>query len=132
MFALSTRSLRGASAMIMAGVLGVRPLPLCAQRLAELPSSRAYEAAFREEGIHLPDSRELLGVSASPEGRRTYWLAGGIVGGLALGALGYELGSACPANTGSCPRRAVGFLIGASVGFVIGAFVGDTIEKPQE
>jgi len=132
MFALSTRSLVGSSAVIMAGFLGARPLPLYAQRLGELPTIRAPEAAFREEGIHLPASRELLGVSTSTEGRRTYWLAGGIVGGLALGALGYELGSACPANTGSCPRRAVGFLIGASVGFVIGAFVGDTVEKPQE
>lgn len=111
--------LLGAFSPLIIGILfGSTALPLHAQRLDDLQSIRATSTAV------LP-----LGAFPRSERRRTYWLEGGAVGGLSLGALGYSLGSACPANTGSCPKGPVGFLIGASVGFVIGAFIGDTMEK---
>ena len=95
--------------------------PLHAQRLDALQSIHARAPEFT-----MASSRSS---AVGTEGRRTYLLEGGAVGGVALGLLGYSLGSACPEHTGSCPSGAVGFLIGASVGFAIGAFLGDTIDK---
>jgi hypothetical protein len=109
------------SSLIIGMLFSSIALPLHAQYLDDLQSIRAGTSEFK--------TASPLGAFPPSEGRRTYWLEGGAVGGLALGAIGYSLGSACPPNTGSCPSGAVGFLIGASVGFVIGAFIGDTIEK---
>jgi len=127
---MPTRLVVCSSAMVIAGFLS--PLHLCAQRLAGLQTIRSNAAEFGKDSRSAPASHPSLDALTNTEGRQTYWLEGGVVGGVALGALGYELGSACPRNTGSCPRPAVGSLIGATLGFVIGAFLGDTIEKNKE
>jgi hypothetical protein len=107
--------------MIIAGCLELLPSLVVAQRVADL---QTIPAQLTERGFtpHLPDIEALAG-------RRTYWLEGAAIGGVLLGVLGYNLSGACPANTGSCPGRLVGFGIGATLGLVVGAFLGDTIEK---
>ena len=113
--------------LIIAILFSSSAVPLHAQRLDALGSIHASVGEFTRGSFSSPAATS--GAFARSEGRRTYWLEGGAVGGLGLGALGYGLSSACPAHSGSCPNGPVGFLIGASVGFVIGAFIGDTIEK---
>jgi hypothetical protein len=117
------------SPLIIAILVSCSAGPLHAQRLDALRSIRASTDWFELASFSSSAMASPLGAFAPSAGRRTYWLEGGAVGGLALGALGYALGGACPAHTGSCPKGPVGFLIGASVGFVIGAFMGDAIEK---
>ena len=114
-----------AAAVLSAGILIATPTAARCQRLA--PSPVPWETtALAGQGI--PQRTDVV-LFTPGESRRTYWLEGGIVGGVLLGLVGYSMGSACPANTGSCPSGVVGFGIGASVGFVIGAFIGDTMEK---
>ena len=113
-----------AGAVLSAGVLIATPTAARCQRLT--PPLIALQPTRLDQVA--PQRTEVI-LSAPPEGRHTYWLEGGIVGGVLLGVVGYSMSSACPANTGSCPGRVVGFGIGASVGFVIGAFVGDTMQK---
>jgi len=120
------------SAVTIAGFLSGSLRTLSAQRLSEVQMIHTNAPKFRGQWVSASVFRSSPDRLTSSEERRTYWLEGGAVGGLALGALGYELGSACPKNTGSCPSSVVGFLIGATVGFVIGAFLGDTIEKNRE
>jgi hypothetical protein len=127
MFSTKTGLLAALSPLIIAILFSSSAVPLHAQRLDALGSIHASVGEFTRGSFSSPAATS--GAFARSEGRRTYWLEGGAVGGLGLGALGYGLSSACPAHTGSCPNGPVGFLIGASVGFVIGAFIGDTIEK---
>jgi hypothetical protein len=112
-------------AMIMAGLLASGATGLHAQRLVDAQPLSASAPLGAVSFQRLPP-KLITG------DRRTYWLEGGAVGGIALGLVGMGLSSGCPANTGSCPKPAIGFLIGASVGLVIGAFLGDTIEKQPD
>ena len=127
MFSTKPRLIAALSALIIVIPFSSSAVPLHAQRLDALGSIHANTGEFKRASFSSPAATS--GAFARSDDRRTYWLEGGAVGGLALGALGYALGSACPAHTGSCPKGPVGFLIGASVGFVIGAFIGDTVEK---
>jgi hypothetical protein len=115
-----------AGAVLSAGLLIAAPTAARCQRLT--PPLREREPTASRLDQRAPQRAEVI-LFTSGETRRTYWLEGGIVGGVLLGVVGYSMSSACPANSGSCPSRVVGFGIGASVGFVIGAFVGDTMEK---
>jgi hypothetical protein len=128
MFSLKNSLVAAFSPLLIGIFVSSSPLPLHAQRLDAQPI-RAGTTEFKMAPYRSSATAFTPGASARSEGRRTYWLEGGALGGLALGALGYSLGSTCPANTGSCAKGPVGFLIGASVGFVLGAFIGDTIEK---
>ena len=111
------------AALLLASPTVARGQRLTPPRLSSEPiSSPLDQTTFYRDAIRF----------TSLESRRTYWLEGGIVGGVLLGLVGYSMGSACPANTGSCPSGVVGFGIGASVGFVLGAFIGDTIKKEPE
>ena len=112
--------------VLTAGLLMATPTAARCQRLT--PRLIAREPTQSRLDQVAPQITKVI-LFAPPEGRHTYWLEGGIVGGVLLGVVGYSMSSACPANTGSCPGRVVGFGIGASVGFVIGAFVGDSMEK---
>ena len=113
-------------AIIMAGLLASSSTVLDAQRLIDAqPLFASAPFAGSVSSRRLPP-RFITGE------RRTYWLEGGVVGGITLGVVGSGLSGGCPANAGSCPKPAIGFLIGASVGFVIGAFLGDTIEKKPD
>jgi hypothetical protein len=114
-------------AVIVAGLLASGSTQLDAQRLADASIGASQASPFLESFRSRQPS-----LFTMSEGRRTYWLEGGVAGGLLLGLVGSQLSGACPPNTGSCPKPAVGFLIGASVGFVIGAFLGDTIEKDPD
>ena len=109
-----------------AGLLMATPTSARCQRLTP-PLSAREPTQSRPHQVLLQRTEVIF--STPGEARRTHWLEGGIVGGVLLGVVGYSLSSACPANTGSCPSRVVGFGIGASVGFVIGAFIGDTMAK---
>jgi len=113
-----------AGAILNAGLLIASPTAARCQRLAS-----PIIAAPTELRLDQIVPRRAEAILFTPSSRRTYWLEGGIVGGVLLGVVGYSMSSACPPNTGSCPSRVIGFGIGASVGFVIGAFVGDTMEK---
>jgi hypothetical protein len=127
MFSTKPRLIAVLSPLIIAILSSSSTVPLHAQRLDAWGPIHVSAGEVKRASFSSPAA--ISGAFARTEGRRTYWLEGGAVGGLALGALGYALGSACPAHTGSCPKGPVGFLMGASVGLVIGAFIGDTVEK---
>ena len=68
-------------------------------------------------------------VNAPRELPRTYWLEGGIAGGIGLGVLlSVFVGGLCDSD--SCSNAAVGaFAAGGAVGFVAGALVGGQFRK---
>ena len=112
-------------------VLGVTALialrPLSAQRIADYSLIRESVAASRPSLPAAPP-----GFTAAT--RKTFWLEGGVVGGLITGAIGMELSGMCGdgRNCSSTGRKVLGFIIGAVPGFTIGAFLGDTIEKKDD
>ncbi len=69
--------------------------------------------------------------------RPTYWLEGGVIGGLVVGALGASLaGGLCGydnAPHGSCTDDTIkGAFVGAGLGFTVGALIGGQIPKHRE
>ena len=98
--------------------------PLAAQRIADYELVRNQVETVRA----LPKTP----FDSSSVRRKTYWLEGGIVGGVITGALGVMLSGLCEGDSSSCPGKARSFLIGAVPGFTIGAFVGDGIKKESD
>ncbi len=59
----------------------------------------------------------------------TYWLEGGLIGGIGLGAFfAYGAGTLCESSDCTKARLAVGFL-GAGLGFTVGALIGGQFPK---
>ena len=59
----------------------------------------------------------------------TYWLEGGLIAGIGLGALSaYEAGGLCESSNCTPARVAVG-LLGAGLGFTVGALIGGQFPK---
>ena len=59
----------------------------------------------------------------------TYWLEGGLIGGIGLGTLSaYEAGGLCESSDCTKARLAVG-LLGAGLGFTVGALIGGQFPK---
>jgi len=59
----------------------------------------------------------------------TYWLEGGLIGGIGLGTLSaYEAGGLCESSNCTPARVAVG-LLGAGLGFTVGALIGGQFPK---
>jgi len=59
----------------------------------------------------------------------TYWLEGGLIGGIGLGVLsGYEAGGLCESSDCTLGRVTVGIL-GGALGFTVGALIGGQFPK---
>jgi O-antigen ligase len=62
---------------------------------------------------------------------KTYWLEGGIVGGMALGLLAMPLAGMSDSSRPTAAESALAFMMGASVGFAVGALVGGQFRKHE-
>ena len=60
---------------------------------------------------------------------KTYWLEGGVIGGVALGVLAVSFFSGMSDSSPPVSGSAVAFVIGASVGFPVGALIGGQVHK---
>lgn len=98
--------------------------PLAAQRIAD------YELVRASHPIAVTRTLPRFGDSVVVH-KRSFWLEGGIIGGLITGTIGMGLSSMGDSPTGS-GKRALGFLMGAVPGFTIGAFIGDSIKKESD
>src|SRR2546425_7865285 len=59
----------------------------------------------------------------------TYWLEGGLIGGIGLGTLSaYEAGGVCESSNCTPARGALG-LLGAGLRFTVGALIGGQFPK---
>lgn len=107
--------------------IGVLPAGAVAQRLAPIPQSAL-------SSVRWPAAP----TAAAPRGRssgtipRTYWVEGGVIGGLGLGVLGaLEFRSLCESS--NCTAGTVaGGVLGGAVGFTIGALVGGQVRKGEK
>ena len=70
--------------------------------------------------------------------RPTYWLTGGLIGGVGMGVLGAVVGAGMCADddtdhsTGTCLLAGVvGAAIAGGVGFTVGALIGGLFPKPE-
>ncbi len=109
--------------ILLASAALLLPSSLASQRLAPVPAYAA--AAFPPPSVAVPVN-SLLTAAAIP---RTYWLEGGVIGGIGLGIAGamwFEGMSESPNPIGA--TIAGGALIGA-VGFTAGALVGGQFRK---
>jgi len=59
---------------------------------------------------------------------RTYWLEGGLIGGVVVGALGSQLCRLGDGSSGSCAVK-VFVITGAFIGFPAGALIGGQLKK---
>lgn len=98
------------------------PAPGAAQRLA----SSFPVAAEPLAGAHQPFA---VDARAYP---RTYWLEGGIIGGVGMGVFAVLLFQGISESPATLPRIAAAGVIGAAVGFPVGALIGSTIRKPDQ
>jgi hypothetical protein len=98
------------------------PAPLFGQRISTFQTYALPETSLRESA-GLPFTQA---VKAIP---RTYWLEGGIIGGVGLGVTSaLELHKFC--ESGSCVRATLGgALLGGALGFTVGALIGGQIHK---
>ena len=60
---------------------------------------------------------------------KTYWLEGGVIGGVAMGVFGMMLAEGLGEGNTSTTGHVGAFLIGASVGFPAGALIGGQFPK---
>ena len=98
--------------------------PAVAQRLAPIPQSVLSSVRWPAPAT-----------AAAPRDRsagtvpRTYWVEGGVIGGLGLGVLGaLEFRSLC--DSSNCTAGTIaGGVLGGAVGFTVGALVGGQFRK---
>ena len=60
---------------------------------------------------------------------RTYWLEGGVIGGLGMGVFTIMLANGLGEGNTTTAGEAMAFVIGASVGFPVGALIGGQFPK---
>lgn len=99
------------------------PAGLQGQRLASIPSYAVSE---------LPPPTSSFRFDSTQAVPRTYWLEGGIFGGVAMGAFGMTLASGLGEGHTTTAGKVVAFLMGASVGFPVGALIGGQFPKQHE
>ena len=67
---------------------------------------------------------------APPTPPPTYWLEGGLIGGIGLGVLSaYESGGLCESSDGCIAGRVTVGIRGAALGFTVGALIGGQFPK---
>ena len=93
---------------------------LAGQRIADLALVRSAGEA--------PRALPTISFDSSSVHRKSYWLEGGVVGGLITGAIGMGLSGMCEQPHCS-PGKTLSFVMLAVPGFTIGAFIGDSIKK---
>ena len=101
------------------------------------PSAAAQrvEPAFTTATIRLPTrfTADLRNPVSPPP---TYWLEGGVIGGLGLGFLGAALGGGLCGYSDqqkSCTGATVsGAVFGAGLGFIVGGIIGGQIPKHRD
>jgi len=116
---ISTRLLWLAILLAPAGAVG--------QRLAPLPQGTLNSVRWPSASVQFTQVHPALGTPP-----RTYWLEGGLVGGIGLGVLSaVELRSFC--ESGSCTAGTIaGGVLGGFVGFTVGALVGGQFRKGEK
>lgn len=60
---------------------------------------------------------------------RTYWLEGGLIGGVCMGVFTIMLANGLGEGNTTTAGEAMAFVIGASVGFPVGALIGGQFQK---
>src|SRR5438067_740430 len=69
---------------------------------------------------------------APPTPPSTYWLEGGLIGGIGLGVLSaYESGGLCESSDGCIAGRVTVGVLGAALGFIVGALIGGQFPKSR-
>ncbi len=103
------------------------PARVAGQRLAPLPQSTLNAVRWPAAATASTQHGPALGTLP-----RTYWLEGGLVGGIGLGVLSaVELRSLC--ESGSCTAGTIaGGVLGGFVGFTVGALVGGQFRKGEK
>lgn len=109
--------------LALALVIGVSQIARAqAPRLPPLPVS--WTAEMRGAGFEL----RTAAVDSMPRTPRTYWLEGGLVGAVVVGALGSQFCRIADSPRGSCYVEV--FLIsGTFIGFPAGALIGGQFKK---
>ena len=69
---------------------------------------------------------------APPTPPPTYWLEGGLIGGIGLGVLSaYEAGGLCESGNDCIAGRVTLGILAAALGFTVGALIGGQFPKPR-
>ncbi len=101
--------------------------PLSAQRLAPVPS---YALATMPP---LSSAPHFAADSVVPKIPRTYWLEGGVIGGVSLGlATVMWARSMRESDRENIVGDVVGFALGFGTGFAAGSLIGGQFHKPSE
>jgi len=97
------------------------PCVLHAQRIPPTPRSFVSAITVPAASFRLDTTKVIP---------RTYWLEGGVIGGVAMGALTVMFAEGMREdNDPHVAADAMAFLIGASVGFPVGALIGGQFPK---
>jgi len=103
------------------------PRPASAQRLAPLLVSRPLDLPTAPIRV---GQRQPFVDKKSSIVPPTYWLEGGVVGGVVIGALGEAFAAGMCESSDGCPgSRISGVVFGAALGFAVGALIGGQIPK---
>jgi hypothetical protein len=105
----------------------VAPAGAVGQRLTPLPQNVLNTVRWPSASRQFTQVRPAPGTPP-----RTYWLEGGLVGGIGLGVVSaVELRSACESR--SCTAGTIaGGVLGGFVGFTVGALVGGAFRKGEK
>lgn len=96
------------------------PAALHGQRLPPIPHSAAYAIAVPATPFHVDTTKAIP---------KTYWLEGGVIGGVAMGVFTVMLAEGLGEGDASFAGNVGAFLIGATVGFPVGALIGGQFPK---
>jgi hypothetical protein len=96
------------------------PAGLQGQRLGSIPSYAVSE---------LPPPASSFRFDSTQAIPRTYWLEGGVIGGLGMGVFTIMLANGLGEGNTTTAGEAMAFVIGASVGFPVGALIGGQFPK---
>jgi len=118
---------RASSLIGVALALLLAPGAAAGQRLARIPQSALNSVPWPSTAGASAPLRPSPGTLP-----RTYWLEGGLVGGIGLGVVS-AMGFHDLCESSNCTRATLaGFLLGATVGFPVGALVGGQIRKREK
>ena len=99
------------------------PVSLQSQRLTPVPSYAVSSVASPPGAFQLDSTRAIP---------RTYWLEGGVIGGLGLGVFTAMLVNGFSEGETNVSGNVMAFLFGASVGFPVGALIGGQFPKNDQ
>jgi len=115
-------ALAGAALAILLAPTGV-----AGQRLAPVPQSTLNAVRWPAASTESTQLRPAPGTLP-----RTYWLEGGVIGGVGLGVLtGLSVRGLCESSNCTVGEIAAGVL-GGAVGFTVGALIGGQFRKGEK